>query len=503
MTASTRPSFYEPDWLSLRRHAIPEWVLNAKFGVYSHWGLATLKQLPGNEEKYLRELIPQFTAERFDPEEWGELFAASGARYAGHTVWHGHGFVHWNSAVTRWNSAAQGPRIDIGAELGRAVRARGMKFLAGFHFGYWYAFPHWSGDPEYTNPEYEGLYGPVHDTDLTDVAMWKNHIEKQSKRSPEFVRFWLRIMKEAVGRLRPDFVWFDCDLGGSLRAENIGLYRGGKLVGEDIYLGGIPDPAQREFLADWFNQAAGDGQEVEFAYKVHDVPPGVGIRDIENGLLHDLQYDYWMTDINMVNATRPGDNWFWRPDAECKSATYLIHLLADVVSKNGTMLLNAPAAADGSFPEPVRRVLLDIGAWLSVNGEAVHDTMPWVVYGEGPTELPEVGHYSDRTACVNFTPQDIRFTQKGDVLYAICLGWPGETLTIRSLGSRGRVWSDEIESVQMLGVEGDLRWEQRERALVVRMPPEPPCPHAVVLRIQRRRPCQRGRCCYDSTATLQ
>ena len=143
MTASSSQSTYAPEWRSLSRRATPQWFRDAKFGVYSHWGLATLKHLPGNENRYLRELIPEFTADRFDPEEWADLFAASGARYAGLTAWHGHGFVHWKSDVTPWNSVSQGPGIDIAAELGRSIRARGMKFLASFHFGYWYSFPHW------------------------------------------------------------------------------------------------------------------------------------------------------------------------------------------------------------------------------------------------------------------------------------------------------------------------------------------------------------------------
>ena len=83
------------------------------------------------------------------------------------------------------------------------------------------------------------------------------------------------------------------------------------------------------------------------------------------------------------------------------------------------------------------------------------------------------------------TPQDIRFTQKGSTLYAICLGWPGDTLTVRALGSRGKLGVGDIESVGMLGVDGELRWKQTDTGLTVEMPAAPPCSHAVTLRIER------------------
>ncbi|GAI06157.1 unnamed protein product, partial [marine sediment metagenome] len=70
---------YQPSWSSLRNHHTPEWMEDAKFGIYCHWGLTTVKQLDGNGNKHLRELIPLFNAEKFDPAEWAQLFKDAGA----------------------------------------------------------------------------------------------------------------------------------------------------------------------------------------------------------------------------------------------------------------------------------------------------------------------------------------------------------------------------------------------------------------------------------------
>jgi alpha-L-fucosidase len=99
-----------------------------------------------------------------------------------------------------------------------------------------------------------------------------------------------------------------------------------------------------------------------------------------------------------------------------------VHQLIDIVSKNGNLLLNIGPRPDGTIPDEVRNRLLDVGAWLKVNGEAIYDTTPWKIYGEGPTKIqPGFGHDEDTKP---YTAQDFRFTQKGNRLYAIGMAWP-------------------------------------------------------------------------------
>lgn len=475
---------YEPNWSSLRQHQTPEWMEDAKFGIYCHWGLSTLKQLPGNEDKNMRELIPLFKAENFDPAEWAQLFKDAGAQFAGPVAWHSSGYLHWDSEHTPWNTMDMGPGIDIVGSLESEIKKRGMKFLTSYHFGYHYGFPHWGDDPEYRNPDYEGLYGPVTDTAATDVVKWKNHIEKQEKMNKDFMTGWLAKMNEAIGKYDPDIVWVDVSFGGTVRAKNIGLYTNGRLMDkDDIYLGGIRQDFQQTLLAGFYNHGEEAGKQVEFVYKEHDIPPGIGMRNMENGLLRDLAYDAWMTDID-INIHEPGTSWFYKEGGKIKSADYIIDALADVVSKNGRMLLNVPPKADGTFSDEIRHELLEVGAWLKLNGEAIYGTMPWVVYGEGATEMGDLDHYSEGLNYTTFGAADIRYTVSGMNLYAICLGWPGEELVLRALGSRGKLFPGEIRTLELLGSEKEISWTQEDYQLTIEMPEEQVSDYAVVIKME-------------------
>jgi alpha-L-fucosidase len=441
---------YEPDWPSLSQHGPPDWLLDAKFGIYCHWGLTTLKNQKGNEERTLRELIPEFTAERFDAAEWADLFQAAGAKFAGPVAWHGSGYLHWDSELTDWDTVDMGPGIDILGSLEKEIKGRRMKFITSFHQVYWYLFPHWSGDPEYTDPRYTGLYGPVHDVGRGDEIEPYYDWINQSRMSPEHIEGCLEKMKEVARKYQPDFVWFDWTLGGTLGPENKGFYRDGKLVKrESNVLPGFGEVFQREFLAFYFEEANALGKEVEVVYKTHDIP---------------------------------------QEGTEFESAGYIIDLLADVVSKNGILLLNVPPLSDGSFPDEAREALLGIGDWLKVNGEAIYGTLPWGLYGEGPTELAMSGHYSERDSRTAYSSEDYRFTIKKNVIYAICLDWPGEQAVIYSLGSKGRLFPGEIQAIEMLGVAEKLGWEQTGDALVIQLPSVKPCKHAFALKIIRKIP---------------
>ena len=160
--------------------------------------------------------------------------------------------------------------------------------------------------------------------------------------------------------------------------------------------------------------------------------------------------------------------------------------LVDVVSKNGALLLNVGPHPDGTIPEPEQEILLEIGHWLALNGEAIYATRPWKVFGEGPTQV--IGGGFNDTKRRDFTAQDVRFTTKGDALYAILLGWPeGGEAQIRSLGSNLKLYTQEIGSVELVGVKEPLRWSQTATGLRVKLPAEKPCAHAYTLRIKAKK----------------
>jgi alpha-L-fucosidase len=477
---------YEPNWSSLRKHTTPQWLRDGKFGIYTHWGVYSVPACGPNGSWYphnmyregnpqfdyhartygpasefgYKDLIPLFTAERFDAQEWADLFKTAQARFAGPVAEHHDGFSMWDSQVNEWNAARMGPKRDVVGELEEAIRGQGMRFMVALHhFEQWWFYPHWRRDCDVSNREYAGLYGPMHNLDgLGDYDPTNRWLEwsLQDRPTEDFLDFWRSKAHEVIERYRPDLIWFDFGLNFVL------------------------EPYKRELLARYYNKEREWGREVAVTYKHHDLVPGSAIVDYELGRMDKLTYYDWITDTSVDDQGA----WSFVRDAGFKRVATLIHNLVDNVSKNGYLLLNVGPKADGSIPPEAVDRLTAIGRWLEVNGEAIFGTVPWTTYGEGPTVMESNGMFSERQE-VEYTPQDIRFTCRDDVLYATCLGWPVDRLTIRSLG---RLYPGEISSVRMLGADEELRWSLTRDGLEIEPPSEPPCEDAFVFKITRRNP---------------
>jgi alpha-L-fucosidase len=468
---------YEPNWNSLKKWQTPQWLRDAKFGIYTHWGIYSVPAQGPNgtwyanqvytkpdspQRKYheatygplekfgYKEFIPMFTGEKFNADEWADLFEKSGARFAGPVAEHHDGFPMWDTRYSDWNAAKMGPKRDVVGELAVSIKKHGMKFVTAFHHAEnWFYFPTWDKRYDCGDPRYSSLYGPIHEVGALP--------------SKAFLDQWKGKIIEVIDKYAPDFVWFD--------------------FGFEL----VTDSYKQEMLAYYYNWAIKNGKEVVVSYKGHDLPPGAGLLDLELGQEAELTYYEWITDTSIDD----GQGWGYVKGLGFKTADNLIDNLIDRVSKNGYLLLNVGPKPDGSIPDQAKERLLAMGDWLRINGEAIYGTTSWVTPGEGPTKLQKGGEFNEKNDMV-YTGQDIRFTVKENNLYAIALDWPGEKLLVKSLASRGATWAglypSEIASVTMLGDGRELKWEMTKDGLSIETPKTKPCDHAYAFKIVRRKP---------------
>jgi alpha-L-fucosidase len=448
---------FEPNWQSLKKVDTPQWLQEGKFGIYTHWGpyavhaygsnttwysFSLYRDEDGDARKHFektfgkltpefgyKDLIPMFTADKFDAQEWADLFAKSGAKFAGPVAEHHDGFAMWDTKYSEWNAAKMGPKRDVVGELEKAIKGKGMKYVTAFHHAAnWFFFPVHDKQYDTGDPKNHGLYGQYH--------------LPGEKRNQEFIDEWYNKIIEVIDKYGPDFIWFD------------------------FALDDIPEGYVKDFLAYYYNHADKAGKQVVVTYKGHDIIPGAGVRDLELGQEPNVTYNDWITDTSVDDRGA----WGWANDLTFKTPNRLIDNLIDRVSKNGYLLLNIGPKPDGTIPEGAKEVLLEMGAWLETNGEAIYNTTPWFVAAEGPTNLGEASSIGFNESNVVYTPEDVRFTVNGDNLYATFLDWPGEKAVITSL--RGAAvdvknedlpeWAQAEESVPLAGTKWELPDEESD-----------------------------------------
>ncbi|WP_068473004.1 alpha-L-fucosidase [Saccharicrinis aurantiacus] len=469
---------FEPTWESLQQYECPTWFQDAKFGIYTHWGVYSVPKAEGHSDWYGRNMynswhknykfhkknygsaeefgyedfVPMFKAEKFNADEWADLFVEAGAQFAGPAGEHADGFSMWDSKVNPWNSVDMGPKRDVVAEMAKAIRKRGMKYVVSMHHSWlWGWFPTWMEGTDCYNAEEGSLYGEKLPESAWRVKGVKGYYTVDPRPSDNFERVWLQKVKEVVDGYSPDLLWFDNRI---------------QILSEGV---------RQEMMAYAYNHAAKNDQEFVLTYKRPDFPLGTGTVDLERSRMPDIYPEPWLTD-NSISR----DSWSFTSDLECYTTDRLIHDLVDIVSKNGCLLLNVAPHPDGFIPEEQQQRLREMGKWLKLNGEAIYESRPWTIYGEGPTET-KTGHLADQKFD-GFSDQDIRFTTRDGQLYAIALGWPESgILPIKALGAAS--FSDEIKKIELIGHKGEIKFERKQLSLEIHLPDTKPCENAYVFRI--------------------
>jgi alpha-L-fucosidase len=480
---------FRPTWESLEKYEIPQWYKDAKFGIFIHWGVYSVPafgsewyprqmyidterrgdnffkhhvETYGPQSKFgYKDFIPQFKAEKLDPNDWAELFEQAGARYVVPVAEHHDGFPMYDCSFTQWDATEMGPKRDIIAELGTAIRARGMKLGLSSHRAFnWKYFVR---RPNFDNadPKYARLYGrPMPFLFKDDAADYKKRFEPQDE---QFKEDWLARTCEIVDKYDPDLVWFDFGITNSH---------------ETTFRENHFSPFLQRFASYYYNVTSErDGPLGIINYKWEAFPEGTAVLDLERSKMDAIRVPFWQTDTAISSSS-----WGYTENQKYKSAGRLVDDLVDIVSKNGCLLLNVGPRADGTIPEKDRDILLSIGNWLRVNGEAIYGTTYWKTYGEGPTQTM-TGHLAEHKD-QPFTAQDIRFTVKNDTLYAILLEWPeSNQVTIKTLADSNPD-SPEIQSIELLGSDSNVSWTRDSKGLHVTLPSEQPCEYAYVLKLR-------------------
>ena len=452
---------FHDDWESLSQYQVPEWYQNAKFGIFIHWGVYSVpayrnewyprnmyiqgtpefehhvKTYGPHDQFGYKDFIPLFKAEKFSPEDWASLFKEAGARYVIPVGEHHDGFQMYKSEISHWNAAEMGPCRDTTGELKAALDKQGLTMgISSHRIEHWFFLGHGKDFPS-------DIHDPIPRDDLYWPSMPepKDHFSRDAECPPsqEFMEDWLLRCCEMVDRFHPAVFYFDWWI-----------------------LQNVMKPYIKKFAAYYYNKSMEWGVKPAINYKQDTYMFGTAVPDMERGHFANVQPYFWQTDTAIAK-----NSWCYTEQNEFKRPVDLVRTLIDVVSKNGTLLLNVGPKADGTIGPEDTQVLKAIGEWLKKNGEAIYDTRPWRVFGEGPTNIEE-GQFAESKEKV-YAKEDIRFTVKGGNLYVLSMQWPEDgKITVRSLSLPQFIGG--VARVEALGFEGKVEWSRDENGLHISAP---------------------------------
>lgn len=453
---------FKPSWESLSQYRVPRWYEDIKFGIFIHWGVYSvpafssewyprgmyikgtreyehhLKTYGEHKNFGYKDFVPRFKAERFDPAEWAELFKDAGAQYVIPVGEHHDGFQMYDSSISEWNSAKKGPMRNVLGELYNEFDKFGLvRGVSSHRIEHWFFMGHGKEfDSDIKEPLERGdLYWPS--------MQERDHHDLFSEPAPtkKFLDDWLVRCCEIVDKYQPSIMYFDWWIQHSSVKEHL-----------------------KRFAAYYYNRADEWGREVVINYKHDAFQFGTAVVDVERGQFADWKPYVWQTDTSVAK-----NSWCYTENNSYKTSTQILQDMVDIVSKNGRLLLNIGPKADGTIPEEDKRILLEIGEWMKTNGEAIYSAKLWRKSGEGNTKIEE-GQFADNEQ-KPYNSEDIRFTVKGNSIYAICLNMKDKScITVKSLGKQDASKKPNFHGIikNVSRPDGkECKWERSEDGLKI------------------------------------
>jgi alpha-L-fucosidase len=498
---------FEPTWKSLHQYRCPEWFRDAKFGIWAHWGAQCrpeqgdwyargMYQEGSGQYKWhvahygsptnfgFKDVIHEWKAENWDPDKLMALYKRAGAQYFLALANHHDNFDNWDSKYQPWNSVNVGPHKDLIGGWAKAARKYGLRFGVSLHAAHawtWYE-PSQDFDAKLTKTDGKGQWWEG--LDPRDLYA-QNHERSRGSGNGETIHSqW----NWGNGASIPDAAY--CEKFYNRTIDLINKYHPDLIYFDDTALPLWPvSDAGLKIAADFYNSnnkwhgARDDG--VLFGKILDEQQRQCMVWDIERGQANEIEPYPWQTDT-CIGGWHYDRNIFERH--AYKSTKTVIQTLADIVSKNGNLLLSIPVRGDGTIDGDEEAVVEGIAKWMDRNRECIFGTRPWKVFGEGPASagaaLSAQGFNEGKGK--PFTAQDVRFTQKGSVLYVIQMGWPTNGVNITSLGASAKLLDQKIGNIELLGSKEKIKWNQTDDALVISQPDTEPNDFAVVFKISLR-----------------
>ena len=493
---------FEADWNSLTNYATPEWFRDAKFGIWAHWGpqcepehgdwYARSMYMPGNGDykshlaEYghpstngFKDVIHEWKAEHFNPDQLLKFYKDNGAKYFMALANHHDNFDNFNSKFQSWNSVAVGPHKDLIGGWAAAARKNGLRFGVSVH-----ASHAWSWYETAQGADKDGPFAGVpYDGKLTKAdgkGLWWDGLDPQDlyaqNHTPGTKLQWE--WNPAKGSSVPDAAYMEKFFKRT--QQLIDDYHPDQIYFDDSVLPfhGVTDEVGLNLAAHFYNSRLDKNGHTEAVMNnkmLNEMQREAMTYDIERGKADHILPLPWQTDT-CIGSWHYDQSIFQRHGY--KSAASVVRMLADIVSKNGNLMLSVPLQRDGQPDADEIKIVSEIGAWMKINGEAIYATRPWKTFGEGPsTVVADKGQFGGQKDVSNkpFTAGDIRFTQSKDekTLYAIVLEIPADgKITIKSLATGAPNWSGKIGSVRLVGGGwwNDLKFARDENGLHISLP---------------------------------